>query len=321
MAGRALAEVLPLFSNEAAVPAQLVRLDTPQQREWARQFVHQHHSYIRWTDRPSRKLGWLLYEGGQLVGVFALASAWVMPKAVSSWMEARGLAYNEVANNTVYCLDGAGKNAGTRFLRLLRADAASWWRSRYGDELRAMQTFILPPRTGALYKADNWEYLGPTAGMSLRSTASRRLALERSTEAVLLAVDEDGAHSHVEGGAMGEGKAMRRLRRATVPKLIFVRRLGGPPERPVVAPAAGARDARDERRVLAGRAAPRHVVADGLPAQDVTAQGVHGGVAGAPVGERPAAGAEDADLSAGAVGVDEVEAHSVTMASHAFLSP
>jgi hypothetical protein len=38
------------------------RVITKVQRDWARDFVDNYHSYIKWSDRPSRKLYWLLYE-------------------------------------------------------------------------------------------------------------------------------------------------------------------------------------------------------------------------------------------------------------------
>ena len=34
--------------------------------------------------------------------------------------------------------------------------------------LLGLVTFVEPPRTGAIYKADNWECLGKTQGVSVR---------------------------------------------------------------------------------------------------------------------------------------------------------
>ena len=130
-----------------------------------RMFVNLHHSYIPWRDRPSRKLYWLLYEDQELVGVWGLMSACWGPTCVKSFMKNRGIEYNQMANNSMYCLsEHRDRNAGTKFLKLLRRDAVLWWAERYGDSLKALQTFILPPKTGAIYKADNWIMLGKTTG-------------------------------------------------------------------------------------------------------------------------------------------------------------
>jgi hypothetical protein len=131
----------------------------------AEAFVNTHHSYIDWADRPSRKQHWALYEGQRLVGVWSLGSAYTMPACVRAEVERASLAFNEVACNYVFALHGARADcAGSRFLALLRRDAIARWQEEYGDALRALQTFILPPRTGAVYLADNWRAIGMTSG-------------------------------------------------------------------------------------------------------------------------------------------------------------
>lgn len=135
-----------------------------------REFIDTYHSYIQYAERPSRKMYYCLMENGTMVGVFALGSCFPQSKDVRQFMKKRDLGFNEVANNIVYCLSGhQDKNAGSKFLSLCRQDAINWWQERYGDELKAFQTFILPPRTGAVYKADNWEQIGITSGDSQKS--------------------------------------------------------------------------------------------------------------------------------------------------------
>lgn len=136
-------------------------------RKLGRDFINTYHSYIKWSDRPARKLYWNLYENDNMVGVFALSNVFDKPKAVKEFMTKYKLNSNEIANNIVYCLANCkNKNAGTIFLKLCRQDAIKWWYERYGDILKAFQTFVLPPRTGAVYKADNWVQIGITAGQS-----------------------------------------------------------------------------------------------------------------------------------------------------------
>jgi hypothetical protein len=181
----------------------------------AQVFVDEHHSYIKWVDRPSRKLYWLLYEEDRLVGVWGLASAFDRPKSIQEYMKKYGISFNELGNNIVYCLHGhTDKNAGTKFLKLLRIDARRWWMERYEDKLKAVQSFILPPRTGAMYKADNWEVLGMTAGAGQK-------------QRTLYGKDRDEIQEGVEIRTFKSGEVKYLLReRETVPKkLILIRRL------------------------------------------------------------------------------------------------
>lgn len=184
-------------------------------RKTAAEFVNAHHSYIKWADRPSRKMYWALYENGILVGVFGLGSAFARPKPIMKYMSEHSLAFNEVGNNIVYALFGQkDRNAGTRFLKMIRRDAVVWWKERYGDELKALQTFILPPRTGAMYKADNWMQLGSTTGGTTQSCRT-------------LYGEERAKHPEAEIRTFksGEVKYLLREFRTTEPKLIFMRLL------------------------------------------------------------------------------------------------
>ncbi len=149
----------------------IVRETTPELRKQGKEFINTYHSYIKWADRPSRKLYWNLYESNIMVGVFALGSAFSKPKAIMEYMKKHDLEFNNIANNIVFCLaNQQNKNAGTTLLKLCRQDAIKWWYERYGDKLKAFQTFILPPRTGAIYKADNWQQLGMTSGGKTMTT-------------------------------------------------------------------------------------------------------------------------------------------------------
>lgn len=192
------------------------RADNKEKRKLAKDFVNAHHSYIKWADRPSRKLYWLLWEGEKLVGVFGLGSCFCRPKPVMTYVAEHKLAFNEVANNIVYALHGyTTKNAGSRFLRLCREDAARWWKARYGDDLKAFQTFVLPPRTGAIYKADNWTKLGATSGGVTQTVRT-------------LYGEEIEKHPEAERRVFKSGEVKYLLRGFTVtePKLIFMRLTG-----------------------------------------------------------------------------------------------
>ena len=204
--------------NGGSIPTPPLHFDikraiTTEMRTQARDFINAHHSYIKWADRPSRKMYWLLYEDGIFVGVFGLGSAFARPKSIANYMEERKITFNEVANNIVYGLFGCrDKNAGSSFLKRLRIDAKAWWKERYGDEIKAFQTFILPPRTGALYRADNWKQLGTTTGGKFQKVRT-------------LYGEERAAHPEAEIRTFKSGEIKYLLREFgnTEPKLIFMR--------------------------------------------------------------------------------------------------
>jgi|TARA_R110000787_G_scaffold133210_1_gene245520 hypothetical protein len=73
-------------------------------------------------------------------------------------------------NNNVYRIvhKPDDKNIGTKVLKIFRLRVRQDYRERYGDDLLGLVTFVEPPRTGAIYKADNWIYLGKTQGITVR---------------------------------------------------------------------------------------------------------------------------------------------------------
>lgn len=192
----------------------IVRADSFGLRQRCVYLVDRHHSYIQWADRPSRKLYWLLQHNSRDVGVFGLGSAFDRNGLVKEYMARHNLQFNEVGNNIVYCLvPDLPRNAGSRFLAMCRRDAIQWWSERYGDTLKAFQTFILPPRTGAVYKADNWECIGQTTGNSFRMVT-------------LYGDDPRKEKAEVRRFKSGEVKYLYREVDSTPPKLIFMRRAG-----------------------------------------------------------------------------------------------
>jgi hypothetical protein len=70
-------------------------------------------------------------------------------------------------NNNVFRLITTEKNLGTRILRIFRNNIKKDYEAKYKDELVGLVTFVEMPRTGALYKADNWDYLGITEGIRM----------------------------------------------------------------------------------------------------------------------------------------------------------
>jgi len=74
---------------------------------------------------------------------------------------------NLFMNNNVFRIIRSEKNLGTRILKLARKQVQQNHIERFKHEIIGLVTFVEPPRTGALYKADNWKYLGKTQGISM----------------------------------------------------------------------------------------------------------------------------------------------------------
>jgi len=99
-----------------------------------------------------------------------------------------------IINNTVFRLEVHIPNLATRVLAMWRKTCAKDWLERYNVIPHGFETFVIETdyRKGTLYKADNWIYLGQTAG---------------STK----------AHP--------KGMAQKSERVVTVPKLIFAKKI------------------------------------------------------------------------------------------------
>lgn len=67
-------------------------------------------------------------------------------------------------NNNVFRLIRHTKNLGTQVLKLFRHRVVLDYFKKYGDKLFGLVTFVEPPRTGIVYRADNWYCLGVTEG-------------------------------------------------------------------------------------------------------------------------------------------------------------
>ena len=69
-----------------------------------------------------------------------------------------------IINNGRFCLIPRWKNLGTQVLRKWRNESVRIWKERYGGDVIGFETFVEGGRTGSVYKADNWVFVGETAG-------------------------------------------------------------------------------------------------------------------------------------------------------------
>jgi len=78
----------------------------------------------------------------------------------------RKIALNSIVDNTVFRLEERIPNLGTRVLSMWRKRVEQDWYNTYGVKVAGFETFIIEneQRKGAMYKADNWTFVGETAG-------------------------------------------------------------------------------------------------------------------------------------------------------------
>ena len=60
------------------------------------------------------------------------------------------------------------KNFGTKVLKLWRKQVVIDWQTLYESRVIGFETLVELPRTGSMYKADNWQLVGTTKGFTCR---------------------------------------------------------------------------------------------------------------------------------------------------------
>jgi len=161
----------------------LVQVSSKEQKELVKQIIEKHHSYVPTNSSVGRRIDWLIYEsddfGSQPIGMIGLGSSvYPPPKDILirmglSMKEYRSI-FNCVANNWRFCMSKSIKNAGTQILRQLRELAPIAWKEKYGNDLKVLITFVAGGNTGAVYRADNWEVIGKTAGLPKHKSSSMK---------------------------------------------------------------------------------------------------------------------------------------------------
>lgn len=109
-----------------------------------------------------RQLNYFVKRKGRIVGIIGVNSPPINYKKFRAYFEIDD--EKLFVNNNVFRIVKAYKNQATKVLKMLRKRIIIDYPKRYGDKLIGIITFVEPPRTGAIYKADNWDYLGMTQG-------------------------------------------------------------------------------------------------------------------------------------------------------------
>lgn len=115
-----------------------------------------------------RSINYLVIWQNKIVGIIGGNSPPYSVKAIDEFFgitkENRNDVLVKFLNNEVYRIIHSAKNLATMTLKSFRKQLKKDYREKYGDELIGLITFVEPPRTGAIYKADNWTFLGMTKG-------------------------------------------------------------------------------------------------------------------------------------------------------------
>jgi hypothetical protein len=169
-----------------------------------RNFITEHHSYVKSPYNIGRAINYLIFLDGSLIGVIGLGSApLLMSKPLLEYFrvysgkflkETKKVditpIFNKVANNWRFCLlSGVPKNTGSRCLALLCKLGAKEWKRKYGDELRWILTFVGDGKEGIIYKAAGWQYLGVTSGIKLIFEGDPKAGITKSKPKKQIEVD------------------------------------------------------------------------------------------------------------------------------------
>jgi hypothetical protein len=120
-----------------------------------------------------RQLNFLIYSFGKPIGIIGFASPPLNYKIFNNYFNLdtnnkNGENAKKYLNNNVFRIVYSHKNYGTKILKIARHTVYNLYYEHYKDKLLGLVTFVEPPRTGAIYKADNWTYLGNTEGIEVK---------------------------------------------------------------------------------------------------------------------------------------------------------
>jgi hypothetical protein len=132
-----------------------------------------HPLYVKWFVEHypqskgivGRQLNYLIYYEGLPIGIIGVSSPPLKFKPFREFFQ--GQSEKGYLNNNVFRIVNKpnDNNIGTKVLKLLRCAVKQDYLEKYGDKLVGLVTFVEPPRTGAVYRADNWVFLGITQGV------------------------------------------------------------------------------------------------------------------------------------------------------------
>ena len=158
-------------------------VETQIQKDMVKNIIENHHSYVPSNRSVGRRIDWLIYRDNEFppecLGMIGIGSSvYPPPKSILEYMSLTKFEYkdifNTIANNWRFCMVKSIPNAGSQILKQLRQLAPIEWKKKYGDDLKYLITFVGGGNNGAVYKADNWEMIGETAGLPKHKSSSMK---------------------------------------------------------------------------------------------------------------------------------------------------
>ena len=152
----------------------LTLVETDIQKKMVKDIITKHHSYVPSHRSVGRRIDWLIYEDDEFpsecIGMIGIGSSvYPPPKDLLSYVGMSKSEYkdnfNSFGNNWRYCMTKPIPNAGSQILKLLRHHAPIEWEKKYKNFLTHIITFVGGGNNGAVYRADNWDMVGHTAGL------------------------------------------------------------------------------------------------------------------------------------------------------------
>jgi len=158
-------------------------VETQIQKDMVKHIIEKHHSYVPSNRSVGRRIDWLIYRDNEFppecLGMIGIGSSvYPPPKDLLSYVGMTKSEYkdnfNSFANNWRYCLTKSIPNAGSQILKQLRFHSPIEWERKYGNFLTHLITFVGGGKNGAVYKSDNWEMIGETAGLPKHKSSSMK---------------------------------------------------------------------------------------------------------------------------------------------------
>lgn len=156
-------EAVPPSAEEGLKLVQCKRSDPRYQAIRDRHYIPNHGAV-------GQQLHYLIYLDGECVGIISGGAAAYAVKSRDDYFginkDNRNTALNGIIDNTVFRLEKHIPNLGMQILSRWRKQIVIDWEREYNVRPCGFETFIIENerRKGAMYKADNWEYVGETAG-------------------------------------------------------------------------------------------------------------------------------------------------------------
>jgi len=157
----------------------LIMADSLEEKEIVKNIIIEHHSYVPTYKSVGRKIDYLIYFKEEIIGMIGIGSSTYPPcKDMLSYLniskEEYRRQFNTFANNWRFCLKKRINNVGTGVLKKLRNQSQDDWKNKYGDSLKYLITFVGGGHNGAVYRADNWNFIGQTSGLPNHKSSSMK---------------------------------------------------------------------------------------------------------------------------------------------------